>query len=94
LGIENNLGTQNYNFDTLLNLQVARTPNEASTTTSLSTTASSSSSSKQQKLSDLDKIAIDSTYSNLNESKMWKLSTGKLVEKEMQKFALSCNFEQ
>lgn len=33
-------------------------------------------------------------YNDLQPEKMWILSTGKAVEKEMQKFALECEYEQ
>jgi hypothetical protein len=30
----------------------------------------------------------------LKEEKMWKLKTGTFVERQMERFALACNFEQ
>ncbi|KAG1630633.1 hypothetical protein G6F44_011283 [Rhizopus delemar] len=45
-------------------------------------------------LDDLDhKDYIKKLYEDLNESSMWKLSSGMVVEKKMKEFVLACNFE-
>ncbi|KAI8358555.1 hypothetical protein BD560DRAFT_335052, partial [Blakeslea trispora] len=63
------------------------------TTTTTTTTTNGSPLTKQTKLSSVDKLLIKDRFEKLEESKMWKLSTGTYVEKQMQKFALACNFE-
>jgi hypothetical protein len=54
----------------------------------------SPTSYNETKLDDVDKVKIRKLYSNLNEEKMWKLKTGTFVERQMDRFALTCNFEQ
>lgn len=49
---------------------------------------------KQALLESEDKIAILELYKNLGSLKMWKLSSGAIVEKKMEQFALACTFEQ
>lgn len=60
---------------------------------SLNPSSSASSAPKQPKLSFLDKDYIKKLYEDLNESSMWKLSSGMVVEKKMKEFVLACNFE-
>lgn len=50
-------------------------------------------SCKQIKLSPIQKGAIVDMFAKLDESKMWRLSTGTVVEQQMQMFALECNYE-
>lgn len=71
-------------------------PNSSFTSnfTSSSNSSSSSSMMKQAPLTPDDKIAIEDIYENLDPFKMWKLSSGTIVEKEMENFALACTFEQ
>lgn len=68
------------------------------TTTSTSTTTAAataeSSNTKQLKLSSDDKEKIKNLFDNLDERKMWKLSTGTVVEEKMKQFALNCIYEQ
>jgi hypothetical protein len=61
---------------------------------SLNSSSSASSTPKQPKLSSLDKDYIKKLYEDLNETSMWRLSSGVVVEKKMKEFALACNFEQ
>ncbi|KAG1450547.1 hypothetical protein G6F55_009633 [Rhizopus delemar] len=51
------------------------------------------SNTKQEKLLPIDKENIKLLYSKLDPAKMWKLSSGVLVEKKMEEFALKCNYE-
>ncbi|CAO3593563.1 unnamed protein product [Absidia cylindrospora] len=44
-------------------------------------------------LSVVQKNAIQAMFSNLDTSKMWRLSTGTLVEQQMDKLALECKYE-
>lgn len=53
-----------------------------------------SSVSKQTKLSFSDKDYIKKMFEGLDKNKMWKLSSGVVVEEKMKEFALACNFEQ
>lgn len=55
---------------------------------------SSSGMTKQALLTPDDKLAIEEVYKNLDTLKMWRLSSGTIVEKEMERFALTCIFEQ
>ncbi|ORZ05280.1 hypothetical protein BCR42DRAFT_301073, partial [Absidia repens] len=59
-----------------------------STKTDLSTTTLSN-----KRLSPKDKADIKMMYDGLIESKMWKLSTGKMVEKSMMDLAMKCDYE-
>lgn len=72
-------------------------PSSSSSTISAPTSLesySSSSTSKQIKLSPLQKEIIVDMFAKLDETKMWRLSTGTVVENQMKVFALECNFEQ
>ncbi|KAG2191987.1 hypothetical protein INT47_000779 [Mucor saturninus] len=95
LGIENDLLLGANDLVNMTNHQ-PMTPSSStapsSSTTPLSNT-SSSINSKQTKLDDVDKVKIRKLYSDLNEEKMWKLKTGTIVERQMERFALTCNFE-
>lgn len=73
-----------------------RSSNALSNTATSSTNETSSSdiSVKQVKLSVEDKDKIKAMYSGLDKSKMWKLSTGTLVEEQMMKHALIQDCEQ
>lgn len=51
-------------------------------------------SAKQVKLTDADKQKIRNMYTGLDKAKMWKLSTGTLVEEQMMKLAISQEYEQ
>lgn len=53
-----------------------------------------SSTSKQIKLSSFQKGIIVDMFAKLDGNKMWRLSTGTVVEQQMKMFALECNFEQ
>ncbi|KAK4512003.1 uncharacterized protein ATC70_004002 [Mucor velutinosus] len=67
----------------------------------ISTTSSSSSNSistddavpVKHKLTNQDKQKIKNMYIGLDKTKMWKLSTGKVVEEEMMKLAISKDHE-
>lgn len=48
----------------------------------------------QPRLSLPDKDYIKKSYEDLNETSMWKLFSGVVVEKKMEEFALACSFEQ
>ncbi|KAG1644675.1 hypothetical protein G6F44_002587 [Rhizopus delemar] len=58
-----------------------------------SSSESCSTMMKQALLESEDKIAILELYKNLGSLKMWKLSSGAIVEKKMEQFALACTFE-
>lgn len=49
---------------------------------------------KQALLKPEDKIAVAELYNNLDPLKMWKLSSGTIVEKKMEEFAMACTYEQ
>lgn len=55
-------------------------------TSAINSESSSSNNTKQIKLLPEDKEKL--------EKKMWKLSTGTIVEKKMEEFAKSCTYEQ
>ncbi|KAG1580612.1 hypothetical protein G6F47_010490 [Rhizopus delemar] len=95
LGIENNLLLGANDLVTMTNHQPTTSSFTSSTTSSITslTTASSSIDSKQTKLDDVDKVKIRKLYSSMNEEKMWKLKTETFVERQMERFALTCNFE-
>lgn len=57
-----------------------------------SSTASTNTSSYS--MSSCDISEVKRVYNSLDADKCWKLSTGKVVEKEIEKLALSCKFEQ
>ncbi|CEP16334.1 hypothetical protein [Parasitella parasitica] len=65
----------------------------AATTTATSTTSESSNTTKQLKLCSDDREKIKNLYDSLDESKIWKLSTGTVVEEKMKEFALNCIYE-
>ncbi|KAG1511548.1 hypothetical protein G6F53_005856 [Rhizopus delemar] len=67
--------------------------NVSKNSSSLNSSSSASSAPKQPRLSFLDKDYIKKLYEDLNESSMWKLSSGMVVEKKMKEFVLACNFE-
>ncbi|KAL1929296.1 hypothetical protein VTP01DRAFT_2355 [Rhizomucor pusillus] len=56
-----------------------------------SSTASTNTSSYS--MSSCDISEVKRVYNSLDADKCWKLSTGKVVEKEIEKLALSCKFE-
>ncbi|KAI8966995.1 hypothetical protein BDF20DRAFT_840531 [Mycotypha africana] len=58
-----------------------------------SVSAPSTCSTKQIKLAATDKERIKRVYEELDQASMWKLSTGTVVEKKMEEFALSCSYE-
>lgn len=64
----------------------------------VATAAASSSEfshiTKQLKLCLDDKEKIKNLFDSLDKSKMWKLSTGTIVEEKMREFALNCIYEQ
>ncbi|CAO3614574.1 unnamed protein product [Mucor hiemalis] len=66
----------------------------SSTSAPTSLDSCSSSSSKQIKLSPLQKGIVVDMFAMLDGTKMWRLSTGTVVEQQMKMFALECNFEQ
>jgi len=51
-------------------------------------------SQKHAKLSATDKENIQNLYGRLDKDKMWKLSTGKIVEEQMMKLAMIQEYEQ
>ncbi|KAI9343717.1 hypothetical protein BD770DRAFT_193960 [Pilaira anomala] len=53
----------------------------------------SSNSRKQNKLSPLQKGIVVDMFAKLDETKMWRLSTGTVVEQQVKMFALEYNFE-
>ncbi|OBZ80984.1 hypothetical protein A0J61_10968, partial [Choanephora cucurbitarum] len=53
----------------------------------------SSGSGKQSKLTPLQKGIVVDMFAKLDRTKMWRLSTGTVVEQQMKMFALECNFE-
>ncbi|KAL7321439.1 hypothetical protein PS15m_001201 [Mucor circinelloides] len=55
--------------------------------------SASSASIKMIKLSDTDKNSIKALYDSLDKTKMWTLSTGTVVEEQMEQFALSREHE-
>ncbi|RCH92754.1 hypothetical protein CU098_009368, partial [Rhizopus stolonifer] len=67
--------------------------NSISSLTDSSASTSSIYSTKQVKLTLVDKENIRRMYQELDPDKMWKLSTGTVVEKKMEEFALSCCYE-
>ncbi|KAG2209188.1 hypothetical protein INT47_005480 [Mucor saturninus] len=60
---------------------------------SLNASSSASPAPKQPRLSLPDKDYIKKSYEDFNETSMWKLSSGVVVEKKMEEFALACDFE-
>jgi hypothetical protein len=79
------------------NTNINSSDSSRTTTTATATASSSSESSnttKQLKLCSDDKEKIKNLFDNLDESKMWKLSTGTIVEEKMKEFALNCIYEQ
>lgn len=64
---------------------------------SVATSTSSDSPTEaatKHKLSPEDKVSIQKLYQSLDKAKMWKLSTGKVVELEMMKLAINQDYEQ
>ncbi|KAI9494576.1 hypothetical protein BDB00DRAFT_761532, partial [Zychaea mexicana] len=57
------------------------------------TVSMDSTESKAHKLSSEDKELITAMYKNLDEERMWRLSMGSIVEKQMEKVAAMCNHE-
>jgi hypothetical protein len=62
--------------------------------TSSSSSTTTTASVKQEKLCDSDKQAILRMFDSLNQSKMWKLSSGVVAEEKMRELALKCEYEQ
>ncbi|KAI9479633.1 hypothetical protein BDB00DRAFT_775557, partial [Zychaea mexicana] len=58
------------------------------------TVSMDSPESKAYKLSSEDKELITAMYKRLDEERMWRLSMGTIVEKQMEKVAAICNHEQ
>ncbi|KAL7324747.1 hypothetical protein PS15p_209892 [Mucor circinelloides] len=79
------------------NTNINSSDSSRATTTATSTASSSSSESsnttKQLKLCSDDKEKIKNLFDSLDEIKMWKLSTGLIVEEKMKEFALNCIYE-
>lgn len=67
---------------------------ESSSRTTTTSDSSSSTTTKQLKLCPDDKEKVKGVFDSLDESKMWKLSTGTIVEHKMREFALNCTYEQ
>lgn len=86
------LGLIHYPLQSPVN--VGSSGSELSSLTTTSSNSSSSSTTKQLKLFPDDKGKVKHMFNNLNESKMWKLSSGTIVEKKMEEFALNCTYEQ
>ncbi|KAI7880034.1 hypothetical protein K492DRAFT_147628 [Lichtheimia hyalospora FSU 10163] len=74
---------------TLSNYTTSSVTDETTTTTTFHTTSSESA----RKLSKAEIDKVQQVYNDLQPEKMWTLSTGKAVEKEMQKFARECEYE-
>lgn len=79
-------------FQNFANTSSSSSSSSTSAPTSLD--SCSSSSSKQIKLSPLQKGIVVDMFAKLDGTKMWRLSTGTVVEQQMKMFALECNFEQ
>lgn len=62
--------------------------------TTASSSSESSNATKQLKLCSDAKEKIKNLFDTLNESKMWKLSNGTIVEEKMKEFALNCTYQQ
>ncbi|CDH58433.1 hypothetical protein RO3G_13306 [Lichtheimia corymbifera JMRC:FSU:9682] len=69
------------------------TDETATTTTTTFHTTTTTSSESARKLSKADIDKVQQMYDDLQPERMWILSTGKPVEKEMQKFAQECEYE-
>ncbi|GAN03423.1 hypothetical protein MAM1_0040c02876 [Mucor ambiguus] len=91
------LGLRRYVPQAIRNTNINGSDSSRTTTTATSAAASSSSESsnttKQLKLCSDDKEKIKNLFDSLDESKMWKLSTGTIVEEKMKEFALNCIYE-
>ncbi|KAG1145190.1 hypothetical protein G6F37_012183 [Rhizopus arrhizus] len=91
------LGLSHYAPQSDRNTNINSSDSSRTTTTATSTAASSGSESsnttKQLKLCSDDKEKIRNLFDSLDESKMWKLSTGTIVEEKMKEFALNCIYE-
>ncbi|CDH52463.1 chitin deacetylase [Lichtheimia corymbifera JMRC:FSU:9682] len=78
----------------------APSSSKASTTTaeseilsSSSSTSSSSSSTSVKRLTPSDQARASKTFEALDPSKMWKLTTGTIVEEQLASLVKECNFE-
>ncbi|KAG0934848.1 hypothetical protein G6F57_013189 [Rhizopus arrhizus] len=91
------LGLSHYAPQSDRNTNINSSGSSRTTTTATATAASSGSESsnttKQLKLCSDDKEKIKNLFDSLDESKMWKLSTGTIVEEKMKEFALNCIYE-
>ncbi|KAG1174093.1 hypothetical protein G6F46_011207 [Rhizopus delemar] len=82
-----------HEVDSLENINDFTAQTKASTGSSSRDSMKESTSTLPSKISLIDKEKIISLYKQMDETKMWKLSTGKLVELQMLKMVESCNFE-
>lgn len=82
------------NRNTNINSSDSSRTSTTATSTAASSSSESSNTTKQLKLCSDDKEKIKNLFDSLDESKMWKLSTGTIVEEKMKKFALNCIYEQ
>ncbi|CAO3643428.1 unnamed protein product [Cunninghamella blakesleeana] len=62
-------------------------------TTTASTNSVTTKVSNRKKLSAEEKNNIKTVFDNLDTKKMWRLSTGTIVEMRMKEFATACNYE-
>lgn len=71
-----------------------RSSTSAASLSSAIETVSSDVSVRQVKLSPEDKSKTNKMYADLDKTKMWKLSTGTLVEEQMMKHVIIQDYEQ
>lgn len=85
--------SNNTGATTLSNHTTSSVTDETTTTTTFHTTTTTSCNDSARRLSKAEIDKVQQMYNDLQPEKMWILSTGKAVEKEMQKFALECEYE-
>lgn len=90
--------SSSYDFQTEGKSAARRSVNRRSisgrSSTSAIETVSSDVSVRQVKLSPEDKSKTNKMYADLDKTKMWKLSTGTLVEEQMMKHVIIQDYEQ
>ena len=72
----------------------ATTATTATTPSTTSTLSSPSTDPSSEKLSVEDKDRVTKMYASFDACKMWKLSSGKVVEEQMAKLAQKAEYEQ
>ncbi|KAF7723515.1 hypothetical protein EC973_001890 [Apophysomyces ossiformis] len=85
--------TRNKTWKAITERLVAKDSNNVEASTTDTAPSSTRSSSASGRLDATDKEQIEDTFNNLDESKMWVLSTGTVVEKQMKALALASNFD-